>query len=137
MCLNLPEIQKVQGCEDLTHWIKRLKAKEAILKSNQNRDLRREVLLVHASQRAQEQLELAQRLNRQRWAQIKAKELEKCAQCLAFRRFCSCNNSMPNASEESKVFDDFFNSMSLVGKKRKPNILRNTNEFSPCKRAKA
>merc|ERR1712018_206365 len=81
----------IKGCENLSHWISRLKATEAILKSSRDRDgLRRQVLVLHAAQKAQEQLFLQQKLNRQRWLQLKAKELEKCAQCAAFKRFCSC-----------------------------------------------
>ena len=59
MCISQHQAVEVaiNGCENLSHWINRLKAKEAILKSShKNRDLRREVLLSHAAQKAQEQL---------------------------------------------------------------------------------
>jgi len=131
----------IKGCENLTLWISRLKAKEAILKNSRVGDLRREVLLLKATQRAQEQLELEQRLNRQRWMQVKAKELEKCNFCFSLIRFCSCKSNLYNMEsdtydEESKKIDDFFESLKnpAGNKKRKsPSILKNHN----CKRAKA
>jgi hypothetical protein len=133
----------IKGCENLTMWISRLKAKEAILKSNRSGDLRREVLLLKATKRAQEQLEFEQRLNRQRWIEVKAKELKKCDFCFALLRFCSCkkyNTTIHNMEadifddEESKKIDDFFQSLSTAGKKRKqPSILKNYN----VKRVKA
>ena len=128
----------IRGCETLTHWISRLKAKEAILKSSRERDLRREVLLLHAAQRAQEQLELQQRLNRQRWTQVKAKELEKCGFCSALKRFCCCSNNQTTTfmdiddSEESKKIDEFFESLNSGKKRRQPSILKQN-----CKRVKA
>jgi len=132
----------IKGCENLTMWISRLKAKEAILKSSRSGDLRREVLLLKAAKRAQEQLEHEQKLNRQRWIQVKAKELKKCDFCLALLRFCSCKNyntTIHNMEsdifddEESKKIDDFFQSLNNAGKKRKqPSILKSYN----CKRAK-
>lgn len=142
---NLPSAVSaaIKGCENLTLWISRLKAKEAILKSSRAGDLRREVLLLKATQRAQEQLLLEQRLNRQRWIQVKAKELEKCKFCFAIVRFCSCKNTATSSiynmesdifDEESKKIDDFFESLNTAGRKRKqPSILKNYN----CKRAKA
>ena len=123
----------IRGCESLSHWISRLKAKEAILKSRRNEDLRRQVLILHATHRAQEELVLQQKLNRKRWEQIKARELEKCSICAAFKRYCSCSEkkSLMEDSEESKKLDEFFESMSTK-KRRQPSILR-TNS----KRAKA
>jgi len=134
----------IKGCENLTRWISRLKAKEAILKSSRSGDLRREVLLLKATKRAQEQLELEQRLNRQRWIQVKAKEMKKCDFCFALLRFCSCKNyntTIHNMEadifddEESKKIDDFFQSLNNAGsrKRKQPSILKNYN----CKRAKA
>jgi hypothetical protein len=127
----------IRGCETLTHWISRLKAKEAILKNNRESDLRKEVLLSKAAQRAQEQLELQQRLNRQRWTQVKAKELEKCGFCSALKRFCCCSNNptstfMEDDSEESKKIDEFFESLNSGKKRRQPSILKQN-----CKRVKA
>jgi len=133
--------EAIKGCENLSHWISRLKAKEAILKNNRESDLRKEVLLSKASQCAQQQLEQQQRLNRQRWSEVKAKELEKCNLCLALKRFCSCSittiymgNLDENCDEESKNFDEFFESLnSGPRKRRQPSILQKNN----CKRAKA
>merc|ERR1712018_509002 len=104
----------IKGCENLSHWISRLKATEAILKSSRDRDLRREVLVLHAAQKAQEQ----------RWLQLKAKELEKCAQCAAFKRFCSCPLSFED-TEESKKMDEFFECLNSNrrSKRRQPSIL--------------
>ena len=126
----------IKGCENLSIWIGRLKAKEAILKNSRERDLRREVLVSKATQRAQEQLDLQRRLNLERWNEVKAKELEKCNSCFALKRFCSCSNTtiyMDNleCDEESKNFDDFFESLSSGKKRKQPSILKN------CKRAKA
>merc|ERR1712083_532775 len=140
MCLsNAADISSaIKGCENLSHWISRLKATEAILKSSRDRDLRREVLVLHAAQKAQEQLFLQQKLNRQRWLQLKAKELEKCARCAAFKRFCSCPmRNFEDADEESKKMDDFFESLNTattrpMSKRRQPSILR-----TDCKRIKA
>jgi len=159
MCLNTPVInssnqisqnsaqttfnvsEAIKGCENLSHWISRLKAKEAILKNNRESDLRKEVLLSKATRCAQQQLEQQQRLNRQRWTEVKAKELEKCNLCLALKRFCSCSNTTiymgnldENCDEESKNFDEFFESLNSGSRKRRqPSILQKNY----CKRAKA
>ena len=125
MCLSTTIKEQIEGCETLSHWISRLKSKEAILKSSKFRDLRREVLLNHAALQAQRELEQRQRLNRQRWEQLKAKQIEKCANCNAFQNFCSCSVIMMDTNEESKKLDEFFDSMNLSTRKRKiPNILR-------------
>ena len=138
MCISQHQAVEVaiNGCENLSHWINRLKAKEAILKSShKNRDLRREVLLSHAAQKAQEQLSHQQMLNRQRWTQLKARDLQQCKICLATPNFCTCNSHELNC-EESLKFDDFFASLSVNNKKRKkPSILRSTSNIE-CKRIK-
>lgn len=120
----------IKGCENLSNWINRFKAKEAILKSSRVRDLRREVLLLHAAQRAQEQLAHQQSLNRQRWNEIKAKELERCSNCAAFKRFCSCMEMETDDEEESRKIDHFFESLSNCSRKR-PSILRNCQSKRP------
>lgn len=124
MCLNTSDYsisEAIRGCENLSSWISRFKAKEAILKNSRIRDLRREVLILHAANRAQEELELAQRLNRQRWMQLKARQLEKCAKCAAFVNFCTCDlNCMDVDSEESKKIDEFLE----FKRKRRPSILK-------------
>ena len=134
MCISQHQAVEVaiNGCENLSHWINRLKAKEAILKSShKNRDLRREVLLNHAAQKAQEQLSHQQLLNRQRWTDFKARDLQQCKICLATPNFCTCTSN--ELSEESRKFDDFFASLSVNSKKRKkPTILRSND----CKRIK-
>ena len=132
MCISQQVEVAIQGCENLSHWINRLKAKEAILKSShKNRDLRREVLLNHAAQKAQEQLSHQQLLNRQRWTDFKARDLQQCKICLATPNFCTCTSN--ELSEESRKFDDFFASLSVNSKKRKkPTILRSND----CKRIK-
>ena len=137
MCLSTTTIKdQIEGCENLSHWICRLKSKEAILKSSKIRDLRREVLLSHAAVQAQRELEQRQQLNRRRWEQLKAKQLKKCGNCNAFLNFCSCPDViMMDAEEESKKLDEFFDSMNISTRKRKsPNILRPNNH---CKRIKA
>lgn len=142
MCISTPVEQSeslaissaIKGCENLSNWINRLKAKEAILKSSRVRDLRREVLLLHAAQRAQEQLAHQQSLNRQRWNEIKARELERCSTCSAFKRFCSCMDMMEmeglDDGEESRKIDHFFESLSNCSRKR-PSILRNCGSKRP------
>ena len=142
MCISTPELSTLtvsssnsvinRGCESLSHWISRLKAKEAILKSSRERDLRREVLLLKATQRAQAELVHQQRLNRQRWEEVKARQLERCSFCAAFKHLCSCKSEIMEDSEESKKLDEFFESMS--SRKRRPSILRASGS---CKRAKA
>ena len=137
MCVIASETiqQQIEGCEHLSHWISRLKSKEAILKRNKFRDLRREVLLSHAALQAQKELEQRQNLNRKRWEQLKAKQLKKCSNCNAFQSFCSCSSStvIMMETEESKKLDEFFDSMNISTRKRKmPNILRPN-----CKRTKA
>ena len=136
MCISQQQFEgAIKGCENLSHWINRLKAKEAILKSSfKNRDLRREVLLNHAAQKAQEQLIQQQNLNRQRWSQFKARDLQLCKICSATPNFCTCNSAQElYESEESLKFDDFFASLSVNNKKRKPTILSRKND---CKRMK-
>ena len=134
MCLSTTTIKdQIEGCENLSHWICRLKSKEAILKSSKIRDLRREVLLSHAAVQAQRELEQRQQLNRRRWEQLKAKQLKKCGNCNAFLNFCSCPVILMDTEEESKKLDEFFDSMNISTRKRKsPNILRPN-----CKRIKA
>ena len=113
MCLSTTTIKdQIEGCENLSHWICRLKSKEAILKSSKIRDLRREVLLSHAAVQAQRELEQRQQLNRLRWEQLKAKQLEKCGNCNAFLNFCSCSVILMDTEEESKKLDEFFDSMN-------------------------
>ena len=126
---------QIEGCQNLSQWINRLKCKEAILKRSKFRDLRREVLINHAAIQAQRELEHRQKLNRQRWEQLKAKQLQKCSHCNAFLNFCSCTSSViskMDLGEESKKLDEFFDSMNLSTRKRKtPNILKPN-----CKRPK-
>merc|ERR1712037_803115 len=127
--------EAIKGCENLSHWISRLKAKEAILKNNRESDLRKEVLLSKATRCAQQQLEQQQRLNRQRWTEVKAKELEKCNLCLALKRFCSCSNTtiymeilMKIAMKSRKILTNFFESLnSDPRKRRQPSILQKNN----------
>ena len=135
MCISQQQFEgAIKGCENLSQWINRLKAKEAILKSShKNRDLRREVLLSHAAQKAQEQLTEQQNLNRQRWTQLKARDLQLCKICSATPNFCNCTSAQELYSEESLKFDDFFASLSVNNKKRKPTILSRNND---CKRIK-
>ena len=133
MCLSTTIKDQIENCDNLSHWICRLKSQEAILKSSKIRDLRREVLLNHAAVQAQRELEQRQQLNRLRWEQLKAKQLEKCGNCNAFLNFCSCPVILMDTEEESKKLDEFFDSMNISTRKRKsPNILRPN-----CKRIKA
>lgn len=147
MCINTPAQAEqqtetlaistvIRGCENLSNWICRLKAKEAILKSSRVRDLRREVLLLHAAQRAQEQLAHQQSLNRQRWNEIKARDLERCSNCAAFKRFCSCMDmELDDGGEESQKIDHFFESLS--SSRKRPSILRNCHNSKRPKLAAA
>jgi hypothetical protein len=135
-------VEAVRGCEALTSWVQRFKAKTALLKSSRDRDLRREVLVSHASLKAQAQLDLQQRLRRQKWAEMKARQMAKCDTCFAPISFCSCNslkNVIMEECEESKKIDAFLNSMnsmnsmSLQQSRKRPSILRSNHNSKRIK----
>ncbi len=111
---------------DLSSWVSRLKAKETLLKGSRDRDLRREVLVSKAVQKAQQQLETAQRQRRLRWEQLK--RTPRCLKCFCLPSLCCCETNTSNSvinnlnlkeDEASQKIDEFLASLNSMSLKRK------------------
>lgn len=95
---------------DLSEWIQRLRLREEGLKRQRSRDLRRQVLVSHAKNWAQQQLVSVQMDRRRRWLILQQRSRQEnvcdCATCSLCRRFGSlAQNSLVMRCYCSNVFN--------------------------------